>query len=272
MGVSRYRRVAVQLTPLLDLTLIVFFAQYIEVQQRAASSADVAESARASQAETVSQLATLEAEYSAALAEVQQMRQALEDKSAQANAASERAAAAETRLQQALARQRVIGELVVELFGVPPEDVESVLDPTRDPPIADSPEELARLRERFAQMADQNAGQMIHHLLSYEEIRKRCDLWEIFVDENGVADVKTDDETFRLRIIPNQFEARFFDRYKSLPQPKGLVIILLTYDERARLRYVDAVRQALPSLVERMRADSSGRARFEYADVGIRLQ
>ena len=265
MASSRYRRVAVQLTPLLDLTLIVFFAQYIEVQQQAQSSAEVAESARASQALAASQLETLEAEHELAVSSLQDAQRARDD-------AASRATATDARLQQALARQRVIGELVVELFGVPPEDVDAVLDPTRDPPIADSPEELDRLRQRFAAMADQNPGEMINHLLSYEEIRKRCDLWEIFINQDGVADIATGDETFRLRVVPDQFESEFFDRYKSLPQPKGLVIILLTYDEHAELGFVDAVRKALPSLVERMRADSSGRARFEYADVGIRIQ
>lgn len=271
MNGSRFRKVAVHLTPLLDMTLIVFFAQYIEARQRSAADAEAAGNAQEQRDATAAELASLQAEYGRLQATLEEARQAERAIRVESDDLRVRSAQAETDLDRALAQQRVLGELMIELFQIPPEAVQEVLDPGRDPPIAASPEELARLRERFREMAQQDAGPMIRHLLSYEEIRKRCDVWELHVDQTGVASFHTGMQTFRIRVVPDEFERRFFDVYKSLPQPKGLVILILTYDRASERRVTRPVQEMLPQIVDRMREDSGGRARFEYADLGVRV-
>jgi hypothetical protein len=268
---SRFRKVAVHLTPLLDMTLIVFFAQYIEARQRSAADADAADRAQAQRDVTAAELSSLQAEYRGLQQTLDDLRQTETAMRAESADLRLRSAQAETNLDRALAQQRVLGELMIELFQIPPEALQEVLDPGRDPPVAASPEELARLRERFREMAQQDAGPMIRHLLSYEEIRKRCDVWELHVDQTGVASFNTGMQTFRIRVVPDEFERRFFDVYKSLPQPKGLVILLLTYDRASERRVTRPVQEMLPRIVDRMREDSGGRARFEYADLGVQV-
>jgi hypothetical protein len=264
--------VAVHLTPLLDLTLIVFFAQYLETRQQQLNAAGTAAAAEEERDRADSEAYLLRSRNADLEAELQRARDAVAGLTEASHAREARAAQAEGDLELALAQQRVLGELLRELFNVPPDVIESILDPTREPPLAYSPEELERLRERFRQMAAENPGDMVRHLLTYEEIRKRCDVWDLFIDSGGVAKLEARDQSMRLRIVPGEFEAEFFQRYKSLPQTKGLVIILLTYDRASQRQFVQEVRTALPRLVDRMREDSSGNARFEYADLGVRIE
>ena len=89
----------------------------------------------------------------------------------------------------------------------------------------------------------------------------------------------TGDRMPRLRINLSEAQdadiRRFDDElvavYRALPQPKSLVIILLTYDRRTRLMVSDGVVAALPRIVDRMRQASGGLTRFEFADLGVRL-
>jgi len=272
MSRSRFRKVTVHLTPLLDMMLIVFFAQYLEAQQRTNSVVEAATAADQGRDDLEVALANLQTSQQTLTDALAQSQAELDRLRSDAGEQQSQLDAAQDNLEQALARQRVLGELVTQLFQIPEEQINAILDPARQPPISESPEELQRLRDRFRDMAQQDAGPMIRHLLSYEEIRKRCDLWELHIDELGVATFDTGGASFRFRIVPEEFEQKLFDYYKSLPQSKGLVIILLTYDRGSQRIVTRPVQQALPELVARMREDSSGRARFEYADLGVRVE
>lgn len=267
--ILRPRRIALQIVPLVDTLLVVLFLQYLDAKQREAATVELASDARRGQEQTIVEVDDLRRERDRIL---QELALARDDANALATRQAEVqqvADVAQNRLDRTLAQQRVLGELVVELFGVPQEEIEKVLDPTREPPVAKSPEELDRLRARFREMARQNPGRMIQHLLSYEEIRKRCDVWELHIDARGIAKFDTGANSFRFRIVPGAFEGYFFGLYKSLPQSKGLVIVLLTYDDATERGVTDPVRHALPGLMERMREDSGGKAHFEYADLGV---
>ncbi len=87
----------------------------------------------------------------------------------------------------------------------------------------------------------------------------------------SVATLDTGDRQPRLRINLSDNEAveieRFGDElvtlYRGLPQPKSLVIILLTYDRQTRLAVTEAVAGALPGVVDKMRQAGGGLTRFE---------
>lgn len=267
----RPRRIAFQITPLVDTLLIVLFLQYLESrQQQAETQVEAAEAVRARNRATA-QLVLSESREREAREELERARVSFARLAAESQAREERAVQAEAALERNEAHQRVLGELLVELFKLPAEDVAAVLDPARDPPLAASPADVDRLRARFQEFAENSPGAMIRHLLTYEEIRKRCDLWDLFIDEAGIATLDTGASQLRFRVQPETFEEELFRRYKSLPQSKDLVILLLSVDRRSERQFVQPVRAALPRLVDRMRADSGGRTRFEYADLGVRL-
>ena len=67
-----------------------------------------------------------------------------------------------------------------------------------------------------------------------------------------------------------RFSVELETAYRSLPQPKHLVILLLTYDRNARLTVTEGISAALPKIVDRLTSASTGLTRFEYADMGVR--
>lgn len=267
----RPRRIALQITPLVDTLLIVLFLQYVDARQKHETSLSLAAAATRDRDRAAAELLLVQGRHREILQELERAQAGLQGLAAESLAREVHAAEAEAEIERLRAQQRVLGELVTELFRLPQEQLQAVLDPARDPPLASSPAQLEQLRARFREMASSSPGAMIRHLLSYEEVRKRCDLWDLFIDASGIARVDTGATAFQFRVVPDEFEDQFFRRYKSLPQTKDLVIILLSVDRRSQRQFVQPVRAALPRLVDRMRQDSGGRSRFEYADLGVRI-
>jgi hypothetical protein len=274
------RKLTLQLTPLLDLMLIVFFLQYLELRQREtatmATSAAIEEDVSRIK-EELEAARRLNADYTRAIDALNQQVAGLEGeaKSLRDDAAAERA-----RIDDSLEREKTLGRLVVELFGISKKDVDQVLDPNAQTGVTRSPQEIEELRKRFEQMSASQPGRMIRHLLLYEEVRKRCDVWELYVDPQHVVSLTTPTQTARLRLnlddqgrpdLP-RFEEELFQLYRSLPEPKSLVVILLTYDRQTRLIVTEALTEALPRITRKLSDDARGMIRFEYADLGIRVR
>lgn len=277
MKISR-RKLTLQLTPLLDLMLIVFFMQYLELRQREAATVATATAAEEDVARLREELEASRRLATDQMRMIDELQTQVAAGASALTAAREQAAADGSRIEGALQREKRLGELVAELFAVPEADVDQVLNPDRQPALDRSPQEIAELRERFQQMAKMESGRVIQHLLLYEEIRKRCDVWELFVDPQHVVALNTGAQTHRIRLNLDdagnpdmaRFEEELFALYRSLPEPKSLVVILLTYDRDTRLIVIEALEKALPALTRRLSDDARGKVRFEYADLGIR--
>lgn len=274
------KRLTLQLTPLLDMLLIIIFAQYLQVREQqivethsATSTVTQRDDALARIDELAAQLEHLRQSASAAQAMATHSDALLQTETA-------RFQQSQADLDRALAQQRVLGQVMVELFQVPDQEVNRLLDPSRFPTGARTPAEMELLKEQLRTLSMQRAGKMVEHLLSYEEIRKRCDVWDLYVDAQGVATLTAGDRSTRIRVNINaagqveseQLINEIYTWYRTLPQPKTLVVILLTYDRASRIFVTEAVRQALPQLVARMQADNAGRIRFEYADLGFHIE
>jgi len=265
--VNNPRKLTFQLTPLLDLLLIVIFAQYMEVQDT--SRNQQAELKRAAEA----QLAQLRESIAAEQSALEQERQILAEQSA---TREQRVRRLENRnvelaeaLEQTIKHQSSAGDLVAELFQVPEELIQQVLQPGNSAPTPRSPEELDRLKAQFRQLAGQRGRDVIEHLLTFGEIRKRCDIWELYVGEDSVIAFEAAEHRSRFRAeSADEFVRKLFERYKSLTQPKSLVVILVSWGD-AKRGAVRIVLNGLPMVANQMNADSDGRTRFEYAVFGF---
>lgn len=266
------RKLTFQLTPLLDLLLIIIFAQYMDVRDTQAESESAIRKEATAQVESLEsqseqdqkliastglQVAELERELAATQEQIAQARQLQLDNMELKEA-----------LRRALEQQKLAGDLVAELFQVPQELVDNSLKPRTQSEAVRSPAETEKLRTAFKELAQQRGREVVRHLLTFEELRKRCDIWELYIEENGIIRFSTGKQKHSFRAnTSDAFVGQLFARYKTLPQPKGLVIILVSYgDARAGTRQV--VLEGLPKATDRMRADSNGRSRFEYAILG----
>ncbi len=247
-----------QLTPLLDLLLIVIFAQFMELRE---SNAREQADSQQSVTEAERQLDALKHDREEITKQYQDLQKRLANVTAQQ---------VDLKDELKLTKQQrdLVGDLVVALFELPEDTIQKIVqsaESTRDL----SPKELERIRAEFRELAKSNRSAAIKHILTFQEIRKRCDVWEVHIAKNGKVSFITDDGTFDFRADgPDEFEMHIFNRYKSLPQPKSLVIVLLTYEDVA-FGHRQAALRGLPRATARMREDSAGRTRFEYSNLGF---
>jgi hypothetical protein len=272
------RRLSLQLTPLLDLLLIVIFAQYLEVREKSLRAEASAEQRATTE---IAAVRSRHADDERRLREAQARLAELEDR------LGERQRELEAEVAELLERQEHVGDLVAEMFKVPDEMIESALQSLAATDQPRSPEELEALRQEFRNLGARRGHEAIKHLLTHEELRKRVDIWEITIDRAGFVRLNTGDGIQQFRFdaeLPDQplsveeqqrrsdraaerFANRLFDLYKSLPQPKSVVILLFSYGNipyGVRKPAFDGLRIA----ADRMRTDSNGRSRFEYATLG----
>ncbi len=239
------RRLLLQITPMLDMLLLVMFLQFIDMKQKTAGLASEATA-------TASALADSETQLAQAQADLNQVQQ---------------------ETDQARKQQAAVARMVAEIFRMTPDETKSLvsdLQPTGEISPA--------TRDRIAKLAAGSPGPVVEHLMTFEEIRKRCDLWELYVDGDNVAHLDSGDRDRTLRVDLDQaddpeiekFSVELETIYRDLPQPKHLVILLFSYHRDARLTVTIGVEKSLPKIVDRLTKASAGLTRFEYGAMGIR--
>ena len=256
------KRMTFQLTPLLDLLLIVIFAQFMEMRETTNREVTAAENStqvmKTEHAENKAELESAKKKSQELDLEVERLKDELELQRLQMTES----------LNRAIKQRDVVGQLVSELFQVPEEYVEKALSPRSPLEQTRSKKEIEKLLEQFREHSKKSGDDVVKHLLTYQEMTKRCDIWEVYVAENSTIQFVTTDETFEFRARSSDaFSERLFQYFKSLEQPKSLVIILFSYgDAQGVVR--QAAMDGMPLATDRMRSDSNGRTRFEYANLG----
>ncbi len=249
-----------QLTSLMDLLLIIVFAQFLEFRQ----ASDTAR--RETLAALEAQKDELAEQYAQARRVLDQRREELSREAerwqAERDAAAEAARAAERQ------RERVIGAMT-ELFsqsaaGFSPAD--SSVESRRR---VESAEQLGQ------QLADADATDMLRFLVGYEELLKRAEIWTLHVSDRGDINIRGSGSelSFRLeargqRSRTEEFITQLRAASRSFPQPKGLVVILASYSPLAIAGNYQPVIDGLPQAMEFLAADAEGETRFESAVIG----
>jgi hypothetical protein len=267
------RRLTFQLTPLLDLLLIVIFAQFMDVRdtttEREQSTSTQVTAAQEELAGTQDQLAKIIAEKNEAEADREFLRKTLQELKESTTGMEFERKSLEEALKRAHEQRDTVANLVADLFDLPDETINELIRTRTPENVRLTPEQVERLRKEFKSFAKQNPGESVRHLLTFEEMRKRCDIWELYINDTGQTVFSGSGQTHTFRAETTQeFASQLYERYKTLPQPKSLVIILLSYGDVKASIYEAAV-DGLPLVSERMRTDQSGRSRFEYAVLGF---
>jgi myosin heavy subunit len=214
------RKLTFQLTPLLDLLLIVIFAQYMEVQDTTEhrayeSTVKLTETQNTLRATEQQLQQSLEA-HDRSVDELELARQRFAKLETESRKSSDEFAqnkmALEKALRQARQQRDLVGKLSVELFQLPEESVQEIVrERMRDEPFLSS-QEVDQLLQRYEEMSQQRGSQMVKHLLTYEELRKRCDIWQVYVADNGQASFTANGQTsdFRSR-SPDDFAMKMYE-------------------------------------------------------------
>lgn len=248
-----FRRLTFQLASLLDLLLIVMFSQYLEVRIVAEQEGE-----------------RLVVEREASTAEREKLRAQVDETQSQLKTLEERLRRADESESERLER---VGRLFGEMFRLPESTIRSVVQQRSQEHGGPSASDVVALKQELKTLAASRGDQVVDHLLTYVEMKKRFDVWELYLQENGAIIVTAGTHQKRVQTgiveTAQQFSDEIFNIYKSFPQTKSIVLILVSYGD-ARLTHRTAVTKGLPLVAERMRADSNGAARFEYAVLGYR--
>jgi len=243
------RRLTLQLTPLLDLLLIVMFAQYMEIRIIATQDSERA----------ATEKQTTQAENDSLRDQVEQWE------------------AAQREADQKRGREvEQVGQLVRELFRVPETVINKLIQPRSQTEAGGfSPADIADLKARFQQLATAQGAQIVDHLLEFNELRKQFDIWEVYLNENGEMFIKTsaDGQLVKTKVIesPEAFVDSIMQARRRFPPTKNTVLMLCRYGD-CRLQHRLAMTRGLPAVGDRIRKDGQGSTRFEYAVFGYRPQ
>ena len=270
MDARTRRRFTLQLAPLLDLLFIVLYAQYIDLQE-----ATRREIAQATQRSQEAQQAGLEAAKlrTDALSQVADLNQRLEQFEIEkrrltrelelARAETEKEGQAREELEKLAAKDRTaIGQLVQNVLKI---NQDSILEAIQGVPTADR----QRLRASFEEMSSKSAAAVIHHLRATEELKKRADLWEVYIADDNTVRVTVVGEVMveNLQVASaDQLANAVAEVARQRGEPKSLVIILLSWSNADR-RTRDLTRQALDDVTTVLKADWPGK-RIEVAPLG----
>lgn len=247
------KRLSFQLTPLLDLLLIVIFAQYMEIQQKAESAQDQLEQQKTALAEDFnSRRDKLEQTYAV--------------RSNQLSATRERYS---EHYESIVKQHQQAGSALAEALNLPGTVMEEVLRLKTDGKVNDA-KQLQAAAEQLKKILPTRGEELFRFMLRYDEMQKHVSVWELHIQDNGQA-VFSDGErnaTVSFGTV-EEFVSRAFEASKAFTEPRPLVIILLTYgDTQAGLRR--RATDGMPLLIEQLRRDAGNTRWFDFSLMGFR--
>ena len=261
------RRFVIQLTPLLDLLIILIFALLLGLRHqarteeiRARSVVTDAVPGLSDRSDPVVALVErhrkVERDLEQALSENQRLMSRDEDSQRQLS----------EEVAWAMQQQERFGDLVSELFQVPDETIKKALNTNSIAGEIRSESEIQSLRKKFRELAAKRGEAVVRHLLTFDEIRKRCDIWDLVISgrkNQFELNVGGTVMTFAAE-TREEFDDKLFRAYKTLESPKDLVIVLLSYYPDARFGPIKIAVSQLPLSVERMASDRGGKTQFQF--------
>lgn len=235
-----------QLAPLVDLLLIVVFAQFLDIRETSSR-----EDARVTRelVEAREETARLNQQIDRARDEAERLRTRQKDLA--------------RRSGQAIAA-------ITEAF-----DIDAATPGEMESWVGDQNESRSeRVRQIADRVAQASPEEVIRFLIGHAELLKRAEIWHLHADADRRILLSADQRDLVMRLERDgqdsrttELQDKLFAAYKQLPQPKGLVVILVSYSPDSIAGIYQPLLDAMPRAVERMRNDLP-LTRFEYTTLG----
>ena len=244
-------RLGMQLTPLLDLLLIVMFSQYIENRDRSVA---------------------IEESLTAREQAIEERQQQLEeDVAAQKKSLEQLAKTYDDRFHSIINQHHQVGSILAESLNLPGNVMAEVLK-LRTSGSAEDADRLQGASQRLQELMKARGEEVFRFMLRVDEMQKHVTIWEICVQENGQAFITDGEQSFTTDFSSDaELASRLFESSKSFSEPKTLVVVLLTWGDAqagARRRATDA----MPILMEQLRRDADGKRWYDFSIIGYRAQ
>jgi len=261
------RRFVIQLTPLLDLLIILVFALLLGLRHQARTEEN---RARSVVTDAVPGLVDRADPVVALIERHRKAEQDLEQALSENDRLLSRDVDSQQRLSEELSwarqQQKRLGDLVSELFQVREETIKRVLNTNKIAGETRSEADQEVLRKEFQELAAKRGEDVVRHLLTFDEMRKRCDVWDLVIYGGNTKQFELSAggtvKNFKA-MTQAEFDDKLFRAYKSLESPKDLVIVLLSYYPDARFGQIKIAVGQLPLSMERMASDRGGKTQFQ---------
>lgn len=270
------RRVVVSLTPLLDLLLIVIFAQYVDLKGK---SERTVQQLRQTSTERLDKERELrlkaERERDHAITLRQETEKELEgqtktieslrkEKEELGSELAEARNVAAVQAEQARRDMEAAADVLSDILKLPKEAFGPTLQTL---PI----EERTAVRRELEDVRGKGVDKVIQHLRKLTALKKRCDFWEVFIADDNTIVIKNGDTRFGPFTVESedQFVQKMETIVGKMPEPKSLVIVLLSYSGAqrwVRRKVEDGLRRLCDV---RLKAKYDGEKRFELAVLGF---
>lgn len=247
------QRLTLQLTPLLDLLLIVMFSQYIENRDRSLLAQ-----------KEISQQRTI------ADAELADRRQALEQEfTRQQKSLEELRIVYDERFRSIIEQHHQAGTLLAESLNLPGAAMTEILK-LRTANAPEDAERLSAATDRVKDLMQARGEDVFRFLIKVDQMQKHVSVWEVHVLANGKAQISDGEQSFMADYeSESDFASRLFEHSKSFADPRTLVILLLSWGDAqggARQRATNG----MPILAEQLRKDAAGIRWYDFSIVGFR--
>jgi hypothetical protein len=269
------RRVVISLTPLLDMLLIVIFAQYMDLKGKSERTVARLQESTAEDLARERELrlkAQTERDFAVTLRKETERQLEAQTKTIEGlrgetdklrSELQEAMNVAKVQAEQAKRDLEAAAEALSDILKLPKEAFEPALDTL---PL----EERTEIRRELEDVRGKGVDKVVQHLRKIAALKKRCDFWEVYIADDDTISVKNND--LRFGPFSADSEDQFIVEMKkitgTMPEPKSLVIVLLSYSgaQRRTRRNVELGLRELCDLY--LKARYNGEKRFELAILG----
>lgn len=259
-----------QLTALLDLLLVVLFAQYMETQEQAQRAIRYQQLLRQ---RAVTEMKQTEQLKTTVLSDHSKLTQQIEQLTTERNTLRTALAQAGTTNpaiahQQATTQMVEIGSILSERLQIPAGSLEPYL-------LSATPAERERLLDTLRGLKPGEPATIVQFLQSAEEFRKLSSLWEIHVYDDNTVRIRIDGKTPVGNFRPSsaaEMANKMIEAARAVGEPRSLVVVLMTWGNAELRIYGTLVPEGVEDAITQLRPAWGGLKRIELAKLGYTPQ